>query len=137
MRRWTPLVVASLVVLTAAGCGNRGRSGGDAEGGPRLRSTATLEIIEPEAGSVVRGSSVRVRLALTGATLALQVSPDVVPDEGHIHLKLDGQLVSMTGALEQDVPVARGPHLLEAEFVANDHLPFTPRVIATVTFVAP
>jgi hypothetical protein len=83
----------------------------------------------------VPGDAVRVRLSLAGATLALQASPDLAPDEGHIHLKLDGQLVSMTGALEQDVPVTRGAHILEAEFVANDHLPFDPRVITVVTFV--
>jgi hypothetical protein len=136
MRAAPALIVVCLVVLVA-GCGIRGRGGGAAEGGPRPRSTATLAIVSPEPGSTVESDSVRVRLSLTGATLALQASPDVVPDEGHIHLKLDGELVSMTGALEQDIPIAKGAHLIEAEFVANDHLPFHPRVITAVTFVAP
>jgi hypothetical protein len=137
MRAVPVLIVMGLVLLAAAGCGIRGRGGGAAEGGPRPRSTATLAIVSPEPGSTVDGDSVRVRLSLTGATLALQASPDVVPDEGHIHLKLDGELVSMTGTLEQDVPIAKGPHIIEAEFVANDHLPFHPRVITAVTFVVP
>jgi hypothetical protein len=136
MRAAPALIVVCLVVLVA-GCGIRGRGGGAAEGGPRPRSTATLAIVSPEPGSTVEGDSARVRLSLTGATLALQASPDVVPDEGHIHLKLDGELVSMTGALEQDIPIAKGAHIIEAEFVANDHLPFHPRVITAVTFVAP
>jgi hypothetical protein len=132
------LLAAALAVVAASGCGVRSRpAGGSAENGPRPRSTATLTIVAPEPGATVPGDRVHVRLSLAGATLTFQTSQDVVPDEGHIHLKLDGRLVSMTGTLEQDVPVARGPHLLEAEFVANDHLPFHPRVITTVTFVVP
>jgi hypothetical protein len=134
--------VSFLVVLLAAlaisGCGAKSdRAGGSAGNKPRPRSTAALAIVAPEPGAVVSGDSGHVRLSLSGATLTFQTSPNIVPDEGHIHLKLDGRLVSMTGALDQDVPVVKGPHLLEAEFVANDHLPFDPRVITTVTFVAP
>ncbi len=51
---------------------------------------------------------------------------------------LDGALVSMTYGLKQDVSIADlspGAHRLEAEYVAVDHAPFNPRVIAEVTFV--
>jgi hypothetical protein len=65
----------------------------------------------------------------------LQTSTRLVPDEGHIHVKLDGKLVSMTAGLEQQVPVTTGPHIIEAEFVANDHLPFNPRILTTMPFV--
>ena len=44
----------------------------------------------------------------------------------------------MTYGLEQQVPVgglSPGPHQLRAEFVAADHAPFNPPVVATVTFV--
>jgi hypothetical protein len=34
----------------------------------------------------------------------------------------------MNYGTEQDVPVAAGPHVLKAEFVAADHVPFAPRV---------
>ncbi len=132
------LLAAVLAVVAASGCGVRSRQAANApETGPRPRSTAVLAVVAPEPGARVAGARVHVRLTLSGATLTFQTSPDVVPDEGHIHLKLDGRLVTMTGTLEQDVPVAAGPHLLEAEFVANDHLPFYPRVITTVPFVVP
>jgi hypothetical protein len=56
-----------------------------------------------------------------------------------MHLRLDGRTITLLGSLEEDIPgVTPGPHLLEAEFVASDHGPFSPRVISSVTFtVAP
>jgi hypothetical protein len=42
----------------------------------------------------------------------------------------------MAYALEHDVTVAPGDHILQAEFVAGDHAPFFPRVIAVKSFRA-
>jgi hypothetical protein len=111
------------------------RYGRVAEPAPRPHSTATLAIVEPPPGVTVSGATIQIRLVLTGAKLVLQTSTRLVPDEGHIHVKLDGQLVSMTAGLEQQVPVTTGPHVIEAEFVANDHLPFNPRILTTLPFV--
>jgi hypothetical protein len=48
---------------------------------------------------------------------------------------LDGQLISMNYQLQNAIPdVTPGPHLLQAEFVASDHAPFDPRVIAVTSF---
>jgi len=41
----------------------------------------------------------------------------------------------MTYGLDQEVDVAKGAHLLQAEYVANDHFPFNPRVIVVSTIV--
>jgi hypothetical protein len=56
------------------------------------------------------------------------------PNEGHIHLYLDGSLVTMTTGLSAMIDAPPGRHALRAEFVAVDHGPFDPRVVATVTF---
>ncbi len=47
-----------------------------------------------------------------------------------MHLSLDGQLSTMTYGLDQEIQVTPGSHILQAEFVAGDHAPFNPRVIA-------
>lgn len=101
----------------------------------RPASTATLEIVEPTDDAVVSGDAVDVVFALEGGTLVDLAETEVRPDEGHLHVTVDGTLVSMTGGLRQEIgDLAPGPHLLKAEYVAADHAPFEPRVLAAVAF---
>jgi len=102
----------------------------------RPRSTARLRILEPTPGAIVKGDRVRVQLELTGGRVILEVKTRLEPDEGHIHLLLDGKIVSMTYGTDQEIQVARGTHILQAEYVAADHFPFNPRVLTVVTFAA-
>ena len=139
-RRGRGILVALLVavVLLVAGCSPRGGTSGPPQPtpGPRIRSTATLAINEPSPGASVSVGRVRVRLTLTGGRVIAETTTRLAPDEGHVHLVLDGKVISMTYGVEQEITVEKGPHVLEAEFVANDHFSFEPRVITTVTFVA-
>jgi len=116
------------VLMVVAACGSR-------SGQARPRSTAALSIIEPSPGTVASATKVRIRLKLDGGRVVVQTSSTLTPDEGHIHLTLNGTVSSMTFGLDQEIAVGKGPQLLQAEFVALDHLPFDPRIIATVTFV--
>jgi hypothetical protein len=105
--------------------------------GARPASTATIDLTQPTAGEVVHGKELDVVMTLPGGRIIDTSSTTLTPDTGHIHLTLDGKLVSMTYGLVQVLDLralAPGPHTLEAEFVAADHGPFDPRVIATVTF---
>jgi len=120
----------------------RGNAGGRAGAGPpaqadRPSTTARLTVTAPRPGEVFRGdpATIPVSLQLDGGQVVPATSLRLVPNEGHIHLSLDGSLIAMTG-LVGDVAAAPGPHTLSAEFVAIDHGPFQPRVIATVTFTA-
>jgi hypothetical protein len=102
----------------------------------RPSTKARLEIVAPSAGAVIRGdpASVRVELRLEGGKVVPISSLRLVPNEGHIHLYLDGSLVSMTASLDATIEASPGQHQLLAEFVAIDHAPFQPRVQAVVTF---
>jgi hypothetical protein len=77
-------------------------------------------------------------MTLDGGHIVDTASTTLTPDTGHIHLFLDGAIVSMTYGTTQKVPVSDlspGPHRLQAEYVAADHAPFQPRVTSTVVFV--
>jgi hypothetical protein len=131
--------IAVAIALALAACGggegDGGRTGPTTSVSPRPSSPAVLTIVSPENDGVVRGTSVDVRVALEGATIVPQTTTDVRPDEGHLHLFLDEDLISMTEGLEQVVPdVAPGLHRITVEFVAADHAPFDPRVVAVAAF---
>lgn len=106
-------------------------------GGARPASTARLSFVEPTAGEEASGNELDVVLDLQGGRIVDTASTTLTPDTGHIHLLLDGKLVSMTYGLVQvldlrDLPP--GDHTLEAEYVAADHGPFDPGVTTTVRF---
>lgn len=93
---------------------------------------ARLAITDPTPNEVT-GPDVPLRLELTGGIIVPQTSTRLSPTEGHVHLYVDGKLVSMTYGLSDDLKnLAPGPHSLRAEFVAADHAPFKNPVVAAV-----
>jgi hypothetical protein len=101
----------------------------------RPHSTATISVVEPKAGDVISGKTMTVRLRLTGGRIVQVVSQDLTRDEGHVHVSVDGKILTQTFGLTQKLKTPKpGTHLLQAEFVAKDHGPFMPRVLSTVTF---
>lgn len=104
----------------------------------RPTSAATIAFVTPSPGQQVSGDTLEVRLRLQGGRIVPSSSTTLTPDTGHIHLFLDGAIVSMTYGTSQKVPVSGlspGPHRLQAEYVAADHAPFDPRVTSSVVFV--
>jgi hypothetical protein len=101
----------------------------------RPSSTAHIQILSPQPGEVFSGNpaTIDVRIRLEGGRVVPITSTRLVSNEGHIHLLVDGSLVTMTG-VEARITAAPGSHTLQAEFVAVDHAPFRPRVVAAVTF---
>jgi hypothetical protein len=134
--RWA---AAGITALLLAACGASGAAtpGTSSASPPQARpsSTAKLALISPSQGQVFTSSTIPVKVDLQDATIVPTTSTNLKPDEGHLHLFLDNQIVSMNyqkDAVLHDV--TPGQHLLRVEFVATDHAPFDPRVIAQVTF---
>jgi hypothetical protein len=134
------VALAAAVALVVAGCGGSGHGSGGAPAatttaGPRPSTTAKLTILSPRNGQVVHGTTVDLRLRLQGARIVPVVSKDLRPDQGHVHVRLDGQLISMNYSLDAKIPGLKpGTHVIQVEFVATDHLPFDPRVLAQSAF---
>ena len=145
-----PNAIAALTIacaVTLAGCagGSPGATGVDAASPSpapsvaasasttnvaRPSSSAVMALVSPTQGESVTGGVVHVVVSLTGATIVSATTTNIRPDQGHIHLYVDNNLVSMNYGTQQDLPIAPGTHILHVEFVASDHVPFNPRVIS-------
>jgi hypothetical protein len=136
-------VVLALAALALAAC-----SGGDggAAGAPtttavanRPSSPAKLTIVAPHNGETVRQERPELRLQLRGAEIVNQTTTHIRGDQGHVHLFVDGKLVTMNYGLRERLPqLTPGQHVVQVEFVAADHIPFDPRVLTQAAFkVAP
>ena len=103
---------------------------------PRPCSPAMLTIGTPRIGQTVRQDRPEVRVDLTGAKIVNQTTTRIEGDQGHLHLLVDGKLVSMNYGLSQRLPqLPPGQHVVQVEFVAADHAPFDPRILTQAAFV--
>jgi hypothetical protein len=131
------LVVGSvlLAACTTGGDAATSTSATPAPLGPRPASPAVLRIVSPENGATVPATGSELVVSLSKATLTAVTSRTISPDEGHLHVSVDGTLISMTSGLRQTLPhLDPGRHLIQVEFVAADHLPFDPRVLTRAEF---
>ena len=154
MRRtgWVAIVA---VAVTMVACGSSGGSSGGGGGstgvtsttgisgptagtestGPRPSSPAKLTILAPKNGETVHGTSVELRVRLQHAKIVPATTTNISPTQGHLHVILDDKLISMTEGTTQEVTgLTPGLHRIQVEFVASDHAPFDPRVVAIVSF---
>jgi hypothetical protein len=136
------LVAVALAAVGLAAC-----SGGGDGGAPtattatvqRPSSPAKLSIVSPRNGQTVNGPRPALRLDLRGAKIVSQTTTRIRGDQGHVHLYVDGKLVTMNYGLRERLPqLTPGQHVVQVEFVAADHAPFDPRVLTQAAFeVAP
>jgi hypothetical protein len=126
--------IAILAVVVGA-CSSGSSSTAGAPPTDRPSSPATVQVITPTNGEVIHGTTVDVKVKLTNARIVPTTTTNIVPDQGHLHLYLDDQIESMNFSTSSTIGnVSPGLHVLKVEFVASDHLPFDPRVIAQVAF---
>jgi hypothetical protein len=141
-RRTLPITLLAGALMTAllAACGGSsaatpGTTGTATAPGPRPSSTAKLAIVSPKDGETFGSVTIPVSVSLQDAKIVPTTSTDLKPNEGHLHVYLDGKIVSMNYQMTDTLhDVSPGMHLLRVEYVATDHAPFDPRVFAQVTF---
>ena len=99
----------------------------------RPTTSARLAILSPQTDQVV-SLHTNIKLQLTGGAL---LDPAVTKGQGgHLHVSVDGAVISMTDKLDQRVKLTVGRHTVTAEYVAPDHASFKTPVIAAVVFDA-
>jgi hypothetical protein len=100
----------------------------------RPATPARIRIVAPTPNQET-GPNVTVEVELIGAREVPQQSGEVKPDEGHIHIMLDGAVVAMAYGDTQTLSnLTPGQHSVQVDFVAVDHVPFRNRVTAGVLF---
>jgi Domain of unknown function (DUF4399)/Family of unknown function (DUF6130) len=133
--------IVSVVLLVAAFAVG---TGAFALGGSSTTPTGTVaapkglsvKITAPEDGSSVpAGRPLSVETKVTGGelTTASQASD---PTQGHLHVFVDDQLVSMPTTSVQELELEPGKHTIVVEFTTADHRSFDPRVSDTVEVTA-
>ncbi|HVD12895.1 MAG TPA: hypothetical protein VNK73_00430 [Actinomycetota bacterium] len=134
-----PLVGVLLLAAGLAGCAADKTAGASPTSdtlGPRPSSPAKLAIVSPRNGATVPAAGAPLRVSLSKAKIVNLTSRNIKPDEGHIHVLVDERLVAMNYQLKGELPkLDAGTHVVKVEFVAADHLPFDPRVLAQAAFV--
>jgi hypothetical protein len=138
MKRRRVIAAAALTMLIGVACGTHG-SGSPPTTQPtvssRPSSPAKISILSPRNGQVIHGHTLSVHLSLKNAHIVKPTTTKIDPRKGHIHVLLDGSIVSMNYGLKDTISkLSPGTHTLRVEFVASDHLPFDPRVFQEVAF---
>ncbi|MFZ0128497.1 MAG: hypothetical protein WB808_01080 [Candidatus Dormiibacterota bacterium] len=144
------LVLLTALVLCVTACSSAAAGGGpSASGTPaatpyptpsgglghRPSSPVKITLIAPTSGEVVHGTTLVVRVSITGGVVTTVTTSDITPTKGHVHLYLNNQLIYMQYTLSQPITVKPGlEYSMYAEFVAQDHFPFSPRDVTPTIF---
>jgi hypothetical protein len=125
------LMLGSIALATGAFV--VGRSSGDAQAAP---SGLGVTIVAPEDGATVSaGDEVTIRADVEGGSMTSSTSSSN-PREGHLHIYVDGEIISMPTTLESSVTLEPGAHTLTVEFTSADHTSFNPKVTDAVEVTA-
>jgi hypothetical protein len=146
------LALLTTVLVGVTACGSAAADGGSGAPAPtpyptpsaglghRPSTPVKITLVSPTSGEVVHGTSVLVKVSVTGGIVTAVTTGDITPTKGHVHLYLNNQLIYMQYTLQQSVPVHPGvEYSMYAEFVAQDHYFFSPRDVTPTIFftVAP
>jgi hypothetical protein len=130
------LVLTALVLAVLfAGCGSSDDGSKDSgSSGERPTTPTRVQITAPAPNQVV-GPETTLTVNLIDGKVVDRTTGPLTPDEGHIHVLLDGKLVNMAYDTSQPLTgLTPGNHTVTVEFVAVDHAPFKNAPKAAVIF---
>jgi hypothetical protein len=128
-------MIGVMAALAACGGGSPKATNSPSASFTRLTSTGHLTIVSPTPNEVVHGSTLDVKVTLTGARIVSQTTSNVTPDTGHIHVSIDGQVKTFYSGVEYKATgLTPGLHVVTVEFVMANHAPFSPRVLVKQSF---
>jgi hypothetical protein len=114
MKRFALLLLSLTLGVAACGGSDAGSGGTPQPSAGRPKSTALLTIVSPTAGQTVPTSGITVKLSLEKAKIVEAAQTRLRPDEGHVHLMVDGKTITLFAGLEVATgPLTAGPHLIQ------------------------
>lgn len=94
---------------------------------------ATISFVSPTDGATVPAEQpITIEVDLEGGDLATSASDS----GGHLHIYVDGSVISMPSSLTTEVTLEPGDHELKVEYVDLEHASFDPAVEETITVTA-
>jgi hypothetical protein len=104
--------------------------------GGSVSSDARVEITAPDDGELVPAQEpTRLAVAVRNGELTKSTS-STDPSKGHLHVFVDGELVSMPTTAEMATTLPPGEHTITVEFTAANHTSFSPRVTDEIEVTA-
>ncbi len=103
--------------------------------GHRPSSPVKITLVSPTSHEVVHGTSVLVKVTIAGGIVTTTTSSIITPTKGHVHLYVNNQLFLMSYTLSETITLKPGlEYAMYAEYVAQDHFPFSPRDVTPTIF---
>lgn len=136
-----PYVPVVLLVLALAVGAGAFAIGGDSGGGAPAGTVAapdglSVEIVGPrDEEQVPANDPFDLEAEVSGGELTDATSSDD-PTVGHLHVFVDGQLISMPNSSIQEVELDPGRHTIVVEFTTADHRSFDPRITDEIRVTA-
>lgn len=135
-----PVVLILFAIAAGAGAFALGDEGPHSHGSGSTQGAAPsgldISITTPDDGATVNSAEpVTIEVDVRGATLVQATTSDD-PRAGHLHISVDGGLISMISESSSTVEIEPGRHEIKAEFTTVDHRSFDPAVTDTITVTA-
>jgi hypothetical protein len=130
------LLIAAFAVGTGAFAFGGSSSTTSSSGTVPAPDGVDVQITTPDDGSSVpAGRPLTVEADLNGGRLTAATESDD-PTQGHLHVFVDDELISMPTSPAQEVELEAGDHTIVVEFTTADHRSFEPRIVDSIEVTA-